>query len=104
MASVAQAILLYSILRSLNLFHQLCAVRPQPSCMRYFMLLFICDCTAIEEVCSSHQPETLVTTALSMLLTLLSILMDVPVKVGVGTFYHILATILNLSSLMLEMR
>ena len=55
-------------------------------------------------MCLSHQPETLVTTAFSVLLTLLSILMDVPVKVGVGIFYHILATILNLSSLMLEMR
>jgi hypothetical protein len=41
----------------------------------------------------SHQPETLVTTAFSVLLTLPSFLMDVPVKVGVGTFSHILATI-----------
>jgi hypothetical protein len=41
----------------------------------------------------SHQPETLVTTAFSVLLPLPSILMDVPVKVGVGTFSHILATI-----------
>jgi hypothetical protein len=37
----------------------------------------------------SYQPETLVTTV------------DAPVKVCVGTFYHILATILNLG---LEMR
>jgi hypothetical protein len=34
----------------------------------------------------SYQPETLVTTAFSVLLTLLSMLVDVAVKVGVGTF------------------
>ena len=88
------AMLLYNILRSLNLFHQLCVsvtifyeIFYVAVHLRSKFSLFVCMWVL------SHQPETLVTTAFSVLLTLPSFLMDVPVKVGVGTFSHILATI-----------
>jgi hypothetical protein len=84
---VAHTMLLYNILSSLHLFHNFCVSATILYEIFYIAVhlwvkfnLFVCVWVL------SYQPETLVTMAFSVLPNLLSMLVDVAVKVGVGSF------------------
>jgi hypothetical protein len=81
---MAHTLFLYAIIMSLHLLHQFYASATNSYVI--FCYSFVSEIHSVSvHMGLSYQPETLVTTAFSVSLTLLIILVDAAVKVSVGT-------------------